>query len=71
MSFMICLRFRITMEGQVEVITPHIASTIDHNGRDERTHKWYDFDDSRVSLAHEDSIVSESAYILFYRRRGD
>ena len=64
-------RFPITMEAQVEAITPHTASTIDDNERDNKSQNWYDFDDSRVSPTHEDSIVSESAYILFYRRRGD
>ena len=31
---------------------------------------WYLHDDSRVSEVSEDEIVSSSAYVLFYRRRG-
>lgn len=30
---------------------------------------WYDFDDSRVSKVNNSEVVSESAYMLFYRRR--
>ncbi|XP_023647199.2 ubiquitin carboxyl-terminal hydrolase 15 isoform X2 [Paramormyrops kingsleyae] len=32
-------------------------------------HKWYYFDDSSVSPANEDQIVSKAAYVLFYQRR--
>ncbi|XP_075795728.1 ubiquitin carboxyl-terminal hydrolase 4 isoform X1 [Pelodiscus sinensis] len=35
----------------------------DVNGR------WYYFDDSSVSLASEDQIVTKAAYVLFYQRR--
>ncbi|XP_038628171.1 ubiquitin carboxyl-terminal hydrolase 4 isoform X1 [Tachyglossus aculeatus] len=31
--------------------------------------KWYYFDDSNVSLASEDQIVTKAAYVLFYQRR--
>lgn len=31
--------------------------------------KWYYFDDSSVSLASEDQIVTKAAYVLFYQRR--
>ncbi len=31
--------------------------------------KWYEFNDSSVRSADKDSIVSEGAYLLFYRRR--
>ncbi|KAG9335217.1 hypothetical protein JZ751_005572, partial [Albula glossodonta] len=31
--------------------------------------KWYYFDDSSVSPANEDQIVSKAAYVLFYQRR--
>jgi ubiquitin C-terminal hydrolase len=31
--------------------------------------KWYDFNDSAVSSASLDEIVSNGAYLLFYRRR--
>ncbi|XP_035283172.1 ubiquitin carboxyl-terminal hydrolase 15-like isoform X2 [Anguilla anguilla] len=31
--------------------------------------KWYYFDDSSVSPASEDQIVSKAAYVLFYQRR--
>uniref|UniRef100_H0WJJ3 Ubiquitin carboxyl-terminal hydrolase 4 n=1 Tax=Otolemur garnettii TaxID=30611 RepID=H0WJJ3_OTOGA len=33
--------------------------------------KWYYFDDSSVSLASEDQIVTKAAYVLFYQRRDD
>ncbi|NXU60290.1 UBP4 hydrolase, partial [Horornis vulcanius] len=31
--------------------------------------KWYHFDDSSVSVASEDQIVTKAAYVLFYQRR--
>ncbi|XP_075370615.1 ubiquitin carboxyl-terminal hydrolase 4 isoform X1 [Mycteria americana] len=31
--------------------------------------KWYYFDDSNVSVASEDQIVTKAAYVLFYQRR--
>jgi ubiquitin carboxyl-terminal hydrolase 4/11/15 len=31
--------------------------------------RWYEFDDSRVSEINPKSAVSESAYVLFYRRK--
>ncbi|XP_010086020.1 PREDICTED: ubiquitin carboxyl-terminal hydrolase 4, partial [Pterocles gutturalis] len=33
------------------------------------TNKWYYFDDSSVSVASEDQIVTKAAYVLFYQRR--
>ncbi|NWJ08362.1 UBP4 hydrolase, partial [Crypturellus undulatus] len=33
--------------------------------------KWYYFDDSSVSVASEDQIVTKAAYVLFYQRRND
>ncbi|CAG2110965.1 unnamed protein product [Medioppia subpectinata] len=33
------------------------------------TKKWHYFDDSNVSLAAEDNVVSKAAYVLFYQRR--
>ena len=30
---------------------------------------WYNFNDSSVSIANKTNIVSEAAYLLFYRRR--
>jgi len=30
---------------------------------------WFDFNDSQVSKQNPDEIVSESAYVLFYKRR--
>ncbi|XP_020645109.3 ubiquitin carboxyl-terminal hydrolase 4 [Pogona vitticeps] len=33
--------------------------------------KWYYFDDSSVSPASEDQIVTKAAYVLFYQRRDD
>ncbi|KAK4492297.1 hypothetical protein RD792_003100, partial [Penstemon davidsonii] len=35
-----------------------------HQGGD----RWYDFDDSHVSLISEDKIKTSAAYVLFYRR---
>lgn len=38
--------------------------------RNSITGEWYDFDDSSVDLIkNKDSLVSENAYILFYRRK--
>lgn len=31
--------------------------------------KWYDFNDSHVSVSREPNGASQSAYVLFYRRR--
>jgi hypothetical protein len=31
---------------------------------------WYEFDDSHVSSKREEDLVTSSAYVLFYRRRG-
>ena len=31
--------------------------------------QWYNFNDSSVSSANTSNIVSEAAYLLFYRRR--
>uniref|UniRef100_A0A2D4LE82 ubiquitinyl hydrolase 1 n=1 Tax=Micrurus spixii TaxID=129469 RepID=A0A2D4LE82_9SAUR len=31
--------------------------------------KWYYFDDSNVSPASEEQIVTKAAYVLFYQRR--
>ncbi|TPX34231.1 hypothetical protein SmJEL517_g03085 [Synchytrium microbalum] len=31
--------------------------------------QWYNFDDSSVSKANEDNVVSSAAYLLFYQRR--
>jgi len=32
--------------------------------------RWYNFDDSSVSSADEESVCSKAAYVLFYQRRG-
>ncbi|XP_075751716.1 ubiquitin carboxyl-terminal hydrolase 15 isoform X1 [Rhipicephalus microplus] len=37
--------------------------------KNKETHKWYHFDDSSVSSATEDNVVSKAAYVLFYMRR--
>lgn len=38
--------------------------------RNSITGEWYDFDDSSVDLIkNKDNLVSENAYILFYRRK--
>jgi ubiquitin carboxyl-terminal hydrolase 4/11/15 len=31
--------------------------------------KWYEFNDSRVSEISRNDVVSESSYVLFYRRK--
>jgi ubiquitin carboxyl-terminal hydrolase 4/11/15 len=31
---------------------------------------WYEFDDSRVSRMSEKELISNNAYVLFYRRKG-
>ncbi len=41
--------------------TAHCKNSIDG--------KWYNFNDSSVGHANESSLVSSSAYVLFYRRR--
>ena len=35
----------------------------------EVTGHWYSYNDSSVSNKHENEVVSNSAYLLFYRRR--
>lgn len=32
--------------------------------------KWFNFDDTDVSRASESSVVTQAAYVLFYKRRG-
>ena len=32
--------------------------------------QWYNLDDSSVSVVHPTQVVTEAAYVLFYRRRG-
>jgi len=39
-------------------------------GMNKDTKKWYKFDDSWTSEVTEREVVSSSAYVLFYRRRG-
>ena len=34
------------------------------------THKWYKFDDSQITQITQKDLVSNNAYLLFYRRRG-
>ncbi|XP_072026570.1 ubiquitin carboxyl-terminal hydrolase 4-like [Amphiura filiformis] len=38
-------------------------------GRNAKTRHWYNFDDSSVSKADRDSVVSKAAYVLFYVRK--
>ncbi|CAL1578173.1 unnamed protein product [Knipowitschia caucasica] len=38
-------------------------------GKNKMDGKWYYFDDSSVSSASEDQIVTKAAYVLFYQRR--
>ncbi|XP_028401307.1 ubiquitin carboxyl-terminal hydrolase 15-like [Dendronephthya gigantea] len=40
-------------------------------GKNPNKNDWYNFDDSSVSSMHEDRVVSSSAYLLCYTRRGD
>jgi Ubiquitin carboxyl-terminal hydrolase len=37
--------------------------------REAKTDKWFEFDDSSVSAVKSESVITESAYILFYRRQ--
>lgn len=30
--------------------------------------RWYNFDDSHISVINEDDVKSAAAYVLFYRR---
>uniref|UniRef100_UPI00358F3F17 ubiquitin carboxyl-terminal hydrolase 15-like isoform X2 n=1 Tax=Myxine glutinosa TaxID=7769 RepID=UPI00358F3F17 len=39
--------------------------------KNQLSQNWYYFDDSSVSSASKDQIVSKAAYVLFYQRRGD
>lgn len=38
-------------------------------GKNVADQKWYNFDDSSVSMADEESVCSKAAYVLFYERR--
>ncbi|XP_033968380.1 ubiquitin carboxyl-terminal hydrolase 15-like isoform X7 [Pseudochaenichthys georgianus] len=38
-------------------------------GKNKDDEKWYNFDDSSVSPASEDQIVSKAGYVLFYQRQ--
>uniref|UniRef100_A0A665UVL1 Ubiquitin carboxyl-terminal hydrolase n=1 Tax=Echeneis naucrates TaxID=173247 RepID=A0A665UVL1_ECHNA len=40
-------------------------------GKNKVDGKWYYFDDSSVSSASEDQIVTKAAYVLFYQRRDE
>uniref|UniRef100_A0A3Q3BCG7 Ubiquitin carboxyl-terminal hydrolase n=1 Tax=Kryptolebias marmoratus TaxID=37003 RepID=A0A3Q3BCG7_KRYMA len=40
-------------------------------GKNKVDEKWYNFDDSSVSSASEDQIVTKAAYVLFYQRRDE
>lgn len=33
--------------------------------------RWYNFNDSSVSSSNANSVVTDAAYLLFYRRRDD
>jgi len=39
-------------------------------GKNSKTGKWYKFDDSAVREVNPESVITEAAYVLFYRRRG-
>jgi ubiquitin carboxyl-terminal hydrolase 4/11/15 len=34
-----------------------------------KNNKWYDFDDSSVTEINEEDLVTNAAYVLFYKRR--
>jgi len=38
-------------------------------GFNQQMNKWYSFNDSSVSSADHDDVVSQGAYLLFYRKR--
>ncbi|KAK2506976.1 hypothetical protein MC885_006393 [Smutsia gigantea] len=53
---------------------PGIAESCVHHtayAKNKLNGKWYYFDDSNVSLASEDQIVTKAAYVLFYQRRDE
>jgi ubiquitin C-terminal hydrolase len=33
--------------------------------------KWYDFDDSSTNEINEDSVITKSAYLLFFKRKSE
>ena len=35
-----------------------------------KKNQWYEFDDTRITKIKTDNIVTEAAYLLFYKRRG-
>ena len=38
-------------------------------GKNREDHQWHYFDDSNVSQASEENVVSKAAYVLFYQKR--
>lgn len=38
-------------------------------GKNRETHQWHYFDDSNVTPASDENVVSKAAYVLFYQRR--
>lgn len=38
-------------------------------GKNREDHQWHYFDDSNVSQASEENVVSKAAYVLFYQQR--
>lgn len=38
-------------------------------GKNRETGNWHYFDDSTVTLASEDNVISKAAYVLFYQKR--
>lgn len=61
--------FQTILAAQAEAIILLFASTIYLIFRNPYSGDWYDFDDSSVTKISKKSVVSESAYILFYKRK--
>uniref|UniRef100_A0A665UW35 Ubiquitin carboxyl-terminal hydrolase 4 n=1 Tax=Echeneis naucrates TaxID=173247 RepID=A0A665UW35_ECHNA len=58
-----------TLPSFLSLVNPAILYTA--YGKNKVDGKWYYFDDSSVSSASEDQIVTKAAYVLFYQRRDE
>ena len=65
---------------EAEPLLYELIGVIEHRGgmgaghytakcKNEITQKWYNFDDEHVSEETEQNILSDNAYILFYKRK--
>ena len=75
----------ISIKGEAEPVLYDLYAVSNHMGnlhgghytafcKNAPTDQWFHFDDSRVSAVSaaqvKDTVCSEAAYLLFYRRRG-